>query len=303
MNRKAVVFMICLALAMVFWIINALTGTYETTHEVRLSYTNQPYNTRITGSLPPIATLHYRGSGWELIGLNLSHIPDSILVDLKSAADENGKIQIPSARLRSQLTGKLLPYKIDPDLIAPVVVSQASIRVPVVFKNEMRFRMGFGLPSQPILTPDSVDISGPKAVLQKINSVETENINLKDLHKPESLKVKISKNLPKEVTLSEAYIQVEIPVAEFTEGQLKIPVEVRGNFRKKITLIPASVTISFHVGLRDYNSVRPEDFRAFVSPSPEGLNLKELEVQLEKKPDYARNIRLEPAFVEYLYEP
>lgn len=301
-NRKAVVFLICLFLAMGAWLANALTGTYETSYSIPLSYRNQPFSTRLDGELPKNVVFHYQGTGWELMGLSLKKFPDSIAVDLGGDKhSRSNKVVVRSVTLVNQLPQDPLPFKIEPEVIAPGLLNETSKKIPVRLVTDIKYRSRFGSVTGATIFPDSVMVSGPPQVLSKIDSVFTEKFIKQDVFSNLEVPLRISSKLPKGVLISHESVQLDLVVSEFTEQSIIVPVEAAGNQSGNLKLIPSKVKITFQYPMGFNNSYDVGSFKAQVNA---GQLMKDvpLEVVITSHPKEVQGIRVDPPRVEYLLE-
>lgn len=299
LNQRAVVFSTCVIVSMAFWFTTSMSRYYETIITIPLSYRNLPITKHIESDLPPDLNFYFKGTGFELFGLELRQRPDSIVVDLSASVDRFGRIRLPSDSLRKQFKSELKAYKVTPDLITPDLSIRKGKRVPVVLEAKISYRDRFRLKGRIVLRPDSVDIAGPEELLSKIKYITTEKITLSDIHKDYFGGVNLSKNLPEGVQLSPPYIHYLIPVSEYTEGIVELPVELPISLQSKITLIPSKVKISYQVELSRYNQITPEDFLAYTDISLANLP-SAVEIKLKRMPHGIVNVRISPQFVDYL---
>lgn len=303
-NRKAMVFVICLIISATAWLATTLTRTYTTTYTLPLAYHNTPFNARLVGELPSEAVFHYQGSGWDLLYLAFRSMPDSLVIDLgKSDSSSIGKISIRALSLISQLPDDPMPYKVEPEFIAPGVVSETSKKIPVIANLDIRFRNRFDSTSVATLVPDSIQISGPPAQLKLINGVETVKFSSQDVFQSLSEELEIKKSLPKGVLQSHTKVQINIPVGEFTEGSFMIPVQLKNTGSKKIKVLPSKVRLVFQAELSAIADIKAEDFVLVADAEQAFANGKPLTLVVAQKPSNTKRIRLEPEQVDYLIEP
>ena len=303
-NRKVVVFVICLIISSTAWLATTLTGTFTTDYTLPLAYHNTPFNARLVGELPREATFHYQGSGWDLLYLAFRKMPDSLVIDLgKSGSNSIGKISIRSLSLISQLPDDPMPYKVEPEWIAPGIISETSKKIPVIAKLDIRFRNRFDSTSSATLIPDSIQISGPPAQLKLINNVETVMLIKQDVFQSISEDLEIKKSLPKGVLQSHTNVQVNIPVGEFTEGSFMVPVQLKNAGSKKLKVLPSKVRVVFQAELSAFGDIKSEDFVLVADADQAISNGKPLTLVVAQKPPFAKRLRLEPEQLEYLIEP
>lgn len=276
-----------------------MSREYESIVTIPLSYRNLPITKHIDGELPPELNFFFKGTGFELFGLQLRNKPDSIIVDLSASIDRFGRIRLPADSLRKQFKSELTAFKVTPDYITPDLSSRTGKRVPVQLQASISYRDRFKLNGRIVLRPDSVDIAGTSELLSKINSIKTEQLTLNDLHKDYFGGVNLSKNLPSGIQLSKPYIHYFIPVTEYTEGVIELQVELPVSLQSKITLIPSKVNVTYQVQLNRYNQVKPEDFVVYTDLSLTNLPAT-AEIKLKRMPPGILNVRITPQYVDYL---
>lgn len=301
-SRKAIVFVICLLLASCAWLAKALTGSFTTEYRIPITYQNLPFNSRLEGELPKEAVFHYQGSGWDLLYLHFRNLPDSVLIDMGKDSMIDGKVKIRSLSLVSQLPDDPLPFRIEPEWIAPGIISETSKKIPVIADLDISFRSRFDSISSVTTYPDSIQISGSPALLQEIQKIETVRISRKDVFQNISEQVALKKSLPKGVLQSHSRIDLSVAVGEFTEGFFMVPVEFKGSDGKKPLLIPSKVKVVFQSELSQLNEIKPTDFilQADTALIHAGHPLP---ILITKKPAGVKRIRLEPDKVEYMIQP
>lgn len=276
-----------------------MSREYETVVTVPVSYRNLPITKQVEGNLPHELEFYFKGSGFEMAGVHLNKKPDSILVDLTEFIGISKPGSIRTLNLSDQFKGDLKPFQVQPDEIAPGIASRKGKKVPVKFTADLRFRERFGKSGKIVLRPDSVDIAGPEATLEKIQSITTEPIVLNDLHKDYFGGASLKTGNISGLQVSPAYIHYFIPVEEYTEGSMTIPIYLPISQKGKVQLLTSDITVTYQVELSKYSTVRADDFKATAQvPFPE--TPPNIEVQLKKYPAYVHNIHWKPRYVEYL---
>ncbi|MFZ9943684.1 MAG: hypothetical protein ACO3O0_08750 [Bacteroidia bacterium] len=301
-NRKAAVFVLCLVISAVAWFAKALTGSFSTSYHIPIAYQNLPFNSRLGGDLPKEAVFHYQGSGWDLLYLHFRNIPDSITIDIGKDSIVDGKIRIRSLSLISQLPDDPLPFRIEPEWIAPGIISETSKKIPVIADLDIGYRNRFDSIRGATTVPDSIQISGPPDLLKAIQKIETVQFSRKDVFQNISEQVYLKKSLPKGVLQSHTQVELTVEVGEFTEGSFMVPVDFKGSEGAQPTLIPSKVKVVFQAELSRLGAIKPDDFSLQADTTFQNTG-NPLPIQVIKKPAGVKRIRLEPDRVEYLYQP
>jgi len=276
-----------------------MSHEYETVVSVPVSYRNLPITKQLEGNLPSHLDFYFKGTGFEMMGVNFSGRPDSIIVDLADILKNGIPVAVNTQTFGKQFDSDIKPFRVFPESLAPGVSNRKGKRVPVKLIADFSYRDRFGLSGKIILRPDSIDIAGSNEQLNKIHELKTEKVAVGDLHKDYFGGVQLDKNIPSGIQLSQPYIHYYIPVVEFTEGMLTVPLSQPISQRGKVTLFPAEVKVTYQVELAKFNSVKAEDFRA-VAEVPFPSHPVNLEVKMKKYPPYVRHLKWEPQFVDYL---
>ena len=150
-------------------------------------------------------------------------------------------------------------------------------------------------------SPDSVLVNGPQSILDTMHFVMTElqKFNLVD----EQIKAEAPLSKIKEVFFDTQQVELNIPVEEYTEAQLSVPVAVKDQSSEvKIKLFPEKVKVTFLIGLSRFTEIRPEDFKLAVSFSDISQGKQRLKVITESIPAYLYDLKITPEEIEYLIQ-
>ena len=300
-NKKFVAFLICFLIATAFWFLISLAKTYTSLVNFPIVYKNLPQNKITVNELPEDLTLELNARGFELLSYHFKFRIPPIEIDLSRTKNYY---------ITKNLVRKITPkfgadvkiLTMSPDTIFIQYLETSIKKVPVKLNLSLTFEKQFELSDSIKLSPDSIVISGSKAIIDKIKYWETEKISFSKLNKNISSHVElVTKNFTNDIHLSSTSVDISIPVEQFREGSLQIPVEPI-NFSKmqKIKIRPQEITVAYFVPLIDYEKVKPDLFRAVVDFSKINKSQgKKTNVQLIKHPLFAKHLRIEPQQVKY----
>jgi hypothetical protein len=291
--------MVCFFIAMIFWVFTSLSRNYESVISIPVSYKNIPFTRNLQGELPQNLEFHFKGTGFQLFATHIRKRPDSVIVDIGSQLDKSPKLKLSTIAFRNQFPGEPKAFKVTPEIIAPDLTNRAGKRIPVLFQSKISFRNRYNQLGHTIISPDSVDLSGPDSLLNSITSISTENIIINDVARNVFGSVRLTKTFPPGIVVSNPYVYYYISVEEYTEGTVAIPIDLPVSQRSRVTLIPHSVTVTYMAPVRLFNAIRPTDFKVSTEvPFPDMP--QRLELQLKKYPLLLKKVRLEPELVDYL---
>jgi len=305
------VFLICLAIATVFWFLNALNKEYTVDLSFPVKYTNLPKNKILANSPPDHFTLKVNSYGFTILRhkLNMAFSPLVFNVNDftggRMESSENSKFRIGTrqfiSRLSGQVSNELRIIEIQPDSLYfefdRLVQRKMKVKPNVTYTLKQQYYLNGNIATE----PDSVLVSGAESVLDTMAYVSTQTQHYKQLEK------NIQRNVPlenyKNVTLDPKRVILKIPMEEYTEKNLVVPVYVSDAPEGiSIKLFPDKVKLSFLVGLSHFSDISENDFLLTVRYSDIAEKKEMLSINLDTKPQNILSVSIAPEQVEYLIE-
>lgn len=300
-------FLGCLVLAGAFWFIHVLSLEYTTNVKVAVSYVNLPSGRLMPGNLPDSIEAKITASGFSLLTLDWLTGNETVELDLSRARSVGGgEYAIVTNAQKYVLTtamGKVITVdKIIPDTVIIAFEGRMEKSVPVrvhaVVNCAPSYRIGDSLKA----TPDVVTISGPAALLERISFVETEFKEYDDVTTSIDEDVKLV--LPEGVTqlsVQPSTVHVHATIGKYTEGRFTIPLNtINVPPNADLKTFPDKVDVIFQVPVEDYASIKPEMFRAVADYRKVQGGSQSLEVEIVKQPAVIRQLKTEPARVDFI---
>ena len=310
-DRKIVVFLICLAIATVFWFLNALNKEYTVDLSFPVRYTNLPKNKVLANKPPEEFILKVNSYGFTILRHKLSMAFSPLVFNVneftsgKMESSSNAKFKIATRqfikRLSGQVSNELEITEIQPDTLYfefdRIVKRKIKVKENITYDLKKQYFLNGEVTTE----PDSVWVSGPESVMDTIQYVSTKYQHYKDLDKDIQRNVLLETydNLelyPKRVVL-------KIPLEEFTEQQLLIPIKIMGAPDDiSVKLFPDKAKVSFLVGLSHFSEITATDFHLSVPYSAIEEKKEMLDITLDSQPQYILSVSVTPEQVEYLIE-
>ncbi|MBN2773600.1 MAG: hypothetical protein JXR31_05085 [Prolixibacteraceae bacterium] len=309
-DKRVVVFLVCLLISSALWFLNALNKDYETTLIYPVRYINLPEKRFLANDPPAEFELQVNAHGFALLRskLNLSFAP--IVLDVKRIIQDAEEINSMSyrisgsrlnSRISSQVSNEIDILGIRPESFLIVLDSLHAKQVSVIPQIDISFEPQYNITSAIKVLPEKVTFTAPGAVLDTLFTVFTEIKKYTKVKKPieETLKLIV----PDKIKVLPDNVKIIIPVEEFTEKKISIPVTVSDKPENvSIKLFPSRIQVSFTVGLSKYAEISENDF-SFVIPFAEISKGKQnIQVQVEKQPQFIRELKYTPSTVEFLIE-
>lgn len=305
------VFLFFVLISAIFWFLGALSREYTTQLRYPVRYTNFPENMVLAAELPASLDLTINAHGYTLLKYYIGRRLLPIVFDVNSFSlnrmpdSETNNFYILSSVARTRIAGQLGAdidlLDIRPDTLFFSFSEMVRKILPVHPVLELEFEKQFMIYGNVGVEPDSVTVSGPAHLIDTMKFVPTSAVTVRGITGSVTRTVQL-RNYDK-IGFSENRIVVRIPVQQFTEASLKVPVEVV-NLPDTLTMktFPSDVTVSYLVALPDYDRVGPQQFRAVVEyespPPPSGR----FSVRLIRQPEYIKAVRFSPQSVDYIIE-
>ena len=299
------IFFFLIVLSSVFWILTVLSKDYTSTISTPVVFYNLPDDKLLIESKEVTLQMQVKAPGFSLLAhqfkffrkvpLNVSNF----MMKRKSDNWEFSWIGAQSlAEVQEALPNKMQLLHVQPNRINLFFGEKSQKSVPISLKSEMSFKDLFRLKGEVQLTPNNLTISGPKSVVDAIESISTEELKLQNITTSQKGKLAISNPSHKELTYNHNEIEYNLSVEQFTEGKLQIPIRIKDvPSDYDIKLFPKNVSVHYVVSLDNFDLVTKELFKCEVTYDSAK---KRLPVKLLKSPALAENIRLSPDKVEYI---
>ncbi len=302
-RRKVSAFFTCLILAAVAWIFVAMSNTYTFPVKVVLNFKNQPLRKAFYALQADTVTAIIGGSGWQKLFSNFNSGNRSVSVDLKKLETQNFIVlsnQLAQINQKADKSQQIISFS--PDTVYFDFTSRKVKKVPIVLKYNINYQQQYARSDDINLKPNFVTISGPAAYVDSITSWQTDSLILKNVN--DDISSKLNLVLPKEnnVSIYPKTVNVSIPVDEFTEKTLEVPIKLINNkVYSKVMLFPKKVKVTFMVSLNNYTDVNTDFFEVVADlDSWQKNGMVTLPVKLKQQPDYCNIISVQPKNINFI---
>ncbi len=302
-RRKISIFFTCLVLAVVAWLFFALSNKYEYEVKTVVNFKNLPVNKAFNPLQSDTVVLTVQGTGWQLLFTRLRIYPRDVKVDLKTLEKRNYVTFTEQMRLiNSYYSSEQKIISIHPDTLYFDFTTRKVKKVPIKLVSELKFVKQFGQSSNIEIKPDEVTITGPLEQLQLIDYWETDTFKREKINSTISDKITLRAVKTPNITIYPPSTEIKIPVEQFTEKELSVPIKVINNKRYyNVKLVPDRAKIIFMVALSDYEKVTEDDFEAVVDLDVwKNYGTSMLPVKIVKKRVFSRIRVVEPSQVNFM---
>ncbi len=299
---KATAFFICVGIASLLWILQALNTVYTQTIIVPVTFKNLPQNKKPLTQIPNHISVDIKASGLKLL-LVLANKPfKPIEIDfnlLKSVNKQQNYILTGSGvNFKSSLKFETQIKHISPDTLYFSEKNGYQKNVPVKVPLYLKCSQGYGY-KKPIISPAFITIWGDTSVINKIDTIYSQPLNLININNDHNSSLAIIKPSA-EINTSEAEVDVYIEVNKLIEHWITLPVKVINSAGfKQVNIFPEHVNVKF-TGIQNTFSIADTVlFKASVDPSKINGNNK-CSVFLSTVPGNINILNIEPKEVEIL---
>jgi len=263
MKKKVITISVIAIFSIGLWISVALSEVYITTIEVPVKFTDLPKNYSVGSTSVDNVYLQVRGKGWALAKLSLvgdnefnisvHRRTGNYKSDLSNFIDGN-----------SWLAASFQVLEIAPAQIEYEIEKIGSKRVPVVQNLKIDFKPGFGLASKVKINPESVEISGPANLIQKIDTIRTEFREFTDIS--DNVKLNLPLDIPDGITIPNTECSLEFEVQKIVDKTFEsILIETRNvPQNKELILYPAKINVVLHGGINKLGGLTNDSIKVYV---------------------------------------
>ena len=302
LNKEFLIFLFFLALSGAFWLLMTLNETMEREFKIPMRLSGVPRNAVITGELPDTVRVTVRDKGFTLVTYDFR----PLVFRFSNYADEDeGKGMIPLADVQkqvlSQMYGSSKLLQVKPGAFDFYFTYGTSKKVPVVFRGKITTNKSYYL-AHTEFYPSMVTVYANKQQLDKLQSVEIEPFNYRNLQDTIRQAVKIRKI--RGVKIVPPTVRLSVYPDVLTEETIDVPITAI-NMPPGMVLrtFPSKVTVRFTIGASLFRTIKPNLFKVVVDYEELAANPSDkCTLQLRSVPRSVSKASLEIDRVDYLLE-
>ena len=302
LNKEFLIFLFFLALSGAFWLLMTLNETMEREFKIPMRLSGVPRNAVITGELPDTVRVTVRDKGFTLVTYDFR----PLVFRFSNYADEDeGKGMIPltdvQKQVLSQMYGSSKLLQVKPGAFDFYFTYGTSKKVPVVFRGKITTSKSYYL-AHTEFYPSMVTVYANKQQLDKLQTVEIEPFNYRNLQDTIRQAVKIRKI--RGVKIVPPTVRLSVYPDVLTEEAIDVPITAI-NMPPGMVLrtFPSKVTVRFTIGASLFRTIKPNLFKVVVDYEELAANPSDkCTLQLRSVPRSVSKASLEIDRVDYLLE-
>ncbi|AUP81523.1 hypothetical protein C1H87_03470 [Flavivirga eckloniae] len=302
-NKRINVFFVFLLFSFIILIFSKLSKEYTNTMAFDIEKVNIPdENVILNDSMALNITLKTHGFKW----LKYYVSKPKIRVDFSKDVDKKkhaflwnkSKAYLNNTQFDEQvellnISPNQLAFKYDVNLVK---------KVPVKLNATISFEPGYDVADKLISEPDSVTVIGPNTLVSQIGYLETEEVIFNDVKTSfeEATNLMLPENTA-DLKFSANSVTIKAHVEKFTEGTLKIPVNIINTPKgAKIKYFPKEVNVSYYVSLSNFNTITNKDFKVVCDYEKTVGDQSLLVPELVAFPTTAKNVKINQKRIEFI---
>lgn len=302
-RRRLSAFVTCLVFAVFAWVFTTLSNPHKYTVKQPITFKNYPQKRAFHSLQSDTVNAIVQGTGWQMLFSRMNDQRKVVTIDLQTLDTKN--FVVLSTQLK-QINAKKDPDReiiaFTPDTLFFDFSTRLVKRVKVELVTAFNFQKQFMQSGDVTIRPAEVFISGPANVLAKIKTWKTDSLKLNDLDESFRSRLALSPVSEGNLSVMPKSVTVSIPVDEFTEKTMEIPVKLINNRNfYDIKVFPQKIKVTFTVSLKDYADVSEDDFEAVADLDrwrKHGYSV--LPVKVTRMPPYSRIVKTEPQNVDFI---
>ena len=295
-------FLFFLFFAVIIWFFVQFSKQYNEIINIPVEYVNVPPD-KLLVNTPNHMKLRMEENGFRIAWFSL--FPPTLSVDLTNTVEENGRLLYIIDENRNEILSQLNIDFEDSQFIKDALVinfqQRQQKKVPVISKIETAYAAGYGAAEGLRLEPDSVMVSGPDNILDTLSQLFTAPLKLRKISQDLSGSVSVDTSAFSNLTLYREEVNYSVDVEKFTEGKVRVPIElVNVPENLNVVIFPKETLLFYQVNLKDYSKVTASDFRVVADFSKVQDNQDFLLPEVVKQPDFTTNLRLNEKKIQFI---
>lgn len=251
-------------------------------------------------------TAKVKDKGSVLLNYTFGRSFAPIEVNMKNTKEKNGSVQVSKRQIENDIQKQLIAttalQSFDPQQIDMDFSQRVHKEIPVVFNGDIHLEAGFQLSGDIRITPQKINAYATAAILDTLTSVKTVFTEVKKANKNITRTVQLIK--VDGVNFDPESVSITIPIEEYTEKTLEIPVScshIPPHYT--VRMFPAVVKVTCSVPLSRFKGLSEDMFSIHIPFEDLEQNVSgTLPVKLTKKPDWVHTATLLPDKVEFILE-
>lgn len=231
----------------------AIQQEYEIDIKIPVKYKNVPPDISFTETPPEAITVKVKDKGSVLLNYSFGRSFAPIEANMKAQPEKAGKLVISRKDIESDIKKHLIAttslLSFEPQYIDAAYSKRIKKEIPAVFEGTVQTNAGFKVSGDISITPRNISVYASDVVLDTLKEIKTVYTEIKKGNKTVTRTIQLEKI--DGATLEPTSVTITVPIEEYTEKTLEIPV-VCTNLPRHYTLrtfpsvVKVSCSVPFH---------------------------------------------------------
>ncbi|MDR3267719.1 MAG: YbbR-like domain-containing protein [Tannerella sp.] len=306
--KETLTFLFFVLLSAGFWYLQSLQQDFEMEIVLPVKYKNVPADMILSENNPEVVVFKVKDKGLALLNYSWLYTFAPLEVNLKSLRENRKQeIRVTEKTIESNISKQLIASTsllgFEPQSFQVQYVELLNKELPVIADVSVSPDPGFQISGSITVTPARVHVYASSAILDTLSALKTESVELKKVNQTKEITLRLQKIAG--VQIDEDKVKVLVPIEEFTEKRLTVPVLCK-DLPESYTLhtFPASIDVLCNIPMSRFKELTESDFeiqipfREFEANRVSG----KVAVCLSKQPDWIAPPTLSPDTVEFILE-
>ncbi|TDN88719.1 hypothetical protein DET49_10841 [Salegentibacter sp. 24] len=285
------------------WFFVQISKEYTQVIDIPVSYVNIPMDKTLSKNRPENLKLRIQDKGFAIWYYQL--FKPTIKLDLGKATIDDGELiynfEANREVLEDQVNINFEKARFIQEKIAIDYQPKKKKKIAVNPDIDLSYAVGYSA-NEPIkLRPDSVTVSGPENIIDTLQNLHTVYLKINDIKADIAGKVEIDTSNLGMLSFYTNEVAYSQNVEKFTEGNVKVPVEVLNvPINTNIVIFPKEVLVYFQVNLQQFEMVEAENFRVVCDFNDIDEGDDFIIAHIAEAPSFVRNLRLNERTIQFV---
>ncbi|MFB9057881.1 YbbR-like domain-containing protein [Mariniflexile ostreae] len=303
-SRRINVFLLFLLISFIILIFSKLSKQYTNTIPFNIHKVNVPPEAVILNDSNRVLhiTLKTYGFGWLKYYIKKPNITIDFESDVYRTSSKFVWFKSKAYLKNTQFGDQVELLNLKPDTLVFRYDVNMVKKVPIVLDSDIKYSPGYDVFDSIKTVPDSIAVVGAKEFVSKIKNIKTNVLKLNEVKT--NIDKAISLKLPKNnqgLKFSNETVKVKAHVERFTEGTLKVPVDLV-NVPEGLSLnfFPKIVHVTYYTSLNNFNTISSKDFKVECDYNKLTQTQSFLIPQVVKAPENVKNVKIHQQHIEFI---
>jgi hypothetical protein len=263
-----------LALAVIAWFITVLGNQYTYTVDTPLEVINIEDGKTLKEKIPGSIQASFSGRGIDLFTLLTTRkYAFKFVIDLENIRwfyDFNLNeyyINNPEKIIIPRSVNVTFNHIVYPESLRVELDRLDLLKAPIRLRTNIQTAPGYIAVNDPVITPDSVLLSGPRTYMKKYSEISTEEFKRLEVNSPVEVDLKLEIPVEDNIVANHYKVHFYQEVEQIGEQIISnIPVKVIGvPSRTRVELSPSEISLTVSTAVSNLMNIRPEDINVYFN--------------------------------------